>query len=118
MMETVRTAEWLSEVTKQRSGHPGFLRPGVEARQIFAVTSNGSEERDLWFSTSDTSDKLLSFYRGELKNRGMKVGANTATESGEKISATGDSGKHSVDVAVTPVPGGQTIVIVTYTSRP
>jgi hypothetical protein len=89
--------------------------PGAKGQGNFAITGKGSDGNGGTFSfnTTDSPDRVFSFYQREIGNLGMKVQVNTTTPQGGVINAADEDDKRSLNVVVSG-SSGETTVNVTY----
>jgi hypothetical protein len=90
--------------------------PGSESTSTFAVKGSGGDLADggsFTFTTPDSSDQVLKFYRDKDQELGLKANMTTATPGGGMIMATEEGGKRSLTVIVDG-HSGSTSVSVTY----
>jgi hypothetical protein len=93
--------------------------PGVTPTANFSASSNLEQTGSFSFVTSDSTDKVMSFYSDALKNSGFKL-SNTTTNSNGKVagflSGTSDADKRSVMVTFSAENDG-THVGVAFSSK-
>lgn len=89
--------------------------PRAKLQGTFSVTGNSSEGAggNFSFSSSDSADKILSFYQDNIRDLGMKIQVNTTTPEGGVITATDDDRKRSLNIIVHR-GSDETTVNVTY----
>jgi hypothetical protein len=93
--------------------------PGSEGTSTFAVKGSGSdvgEGGSFAFTTPDSSDKVLNFYKDKAQSLGLKVKLTTTTGDGAMFVATEDGDKRSLTVIVA-THSDSTGVSVTYGSK-
>lgn len=93
--------------------------PGSESTSTFAMRGSGAdlaEGGSFAFTTSDSSDKVLNFYKDKAQDLGLKVKLTTTTGDGAMFVATEDGDKRSLTVIVGG-NDGKTTVSVTYGSK-
>jgi hypothetical protein len=88
------------------------LYPGASSRNDGSMnmkTPNGSMVTSV-FTSSDSSDKIVAFYKEKLGDQASIVQTGNGT-----VLSTGEKDKDSVMVTVTPQDGGSNIVIIHVT---
>jgi hypothetical protein len=83
------------------------------------VAGNASEGAggNFSFSTSDSPERLLSYYEDKIRELGMKVQVKTVTPEGGTITATDEDRARSLYIIVRG-GSGETMVKVTYAAQP
>jgi hypothetical protein len=93
--------------------------PGSEGASTFAVKGSGADGADggsFTFTTPDSSDKVMQFYRDKVQDLGLKVKLSSATGDTSMIVATEDGDARSLTVII-GTRSGPTSVSVTYGSK-
>jgi hypothetical protein len=93
--------------------------PGSEGTSTFAVKGSGAdlaEGGSFAFTTPDSTDKVMDFYKEKAQDLGLKVKLTTTTGDGSMFVATEEGDKRSLTVIVGR-QGGSTSVSVTYGSK-
>jgi hypothetical protein len=93
--------------------------PGSEGTSTFAVKGSGADGSDggsFTFTTPDSSDKVLQFYRDKIQDLGLKVKMSSVTGDTSMIVATEDGDKRSLTVIIGSHPGS-TSASITYGSK-
>ena len=95
------------------------LYPGAKAQGAFAVAGNGSEGAggNFSFTTSDSPERLLSYYQDKVQELGMRVQVKKITPEGGTITATDEDRGRSLYIIVRG-GSGETMVKVTYGAQP
>lgn len=76
--------------------------PGSNPTANFSASSNLEQTGNFSFVTSDSSDKVVSFYADALKNAGLTVSQTTTSSNGKVsggVTGTSDADKRSIIVA-------------------
>jgi hypothetical protein len=93
--------------------------PGVTPTANFSASNAQEQTGSFTFVTSDSTDKVMSFYGDALKNAGLKVSNMTTNANGKVggfVSGTSDTDKRSVMVTFSAENDG-THVGVTFSSK-
>jgi hypothetical protein len=93
--------------------------PGSEGTSTFALkgsAADGSDGGSFTFTTPDSSDKVLQFYRGKIQDLGLKVKMSSTTGDTSMIVATEDGDRRSLTVIIGSHPGS-TSASITYGSK-
>jgi hypothetical protein len=93
--------------------------PGSSPQSGMSMNSGDEQGGTFGFNTSDSSEKVMSFYGDQLKAAGLKVSSTSNNTDGKiagLISASDKDSKRTVVVAVTPDDKG-TGVSVTYSVK-
>jgi hypothetical protein len=93
--------------------------PGVTPTANFSASSNLEQTGSFSFVTSDSTDKVLSFYSDALKNAGLRVTQTTTNANGKVggfLSGSSDADKRSVMVTFSAENDG-THVGVAFSSK-
>jgi hypothetical protein len=91
--------------------------PGSEGRAKFAMHSSGGsgEEGGVFqFTTTDSADRVKSFYQGKCKDLGLTVNMDTTTSEGGVMIAAEDGGERRSLTVTVGGHSGQTSVNVMY----
>jgi hypothetical protein len=101
------------------------LYPGAQYTGSFAASSNQKSDGGavaggmVSFTTSDTSEKVLAFYKDAFSKAGMKEQAAGDMGGMSVLSfSKGDNEQEGAQVMVTPDPAGGTQVQVMYSAAP
>jgi hypothetical protein len=93
--------------------------PGSEGTSTFALKGSGADGSDggsFTFTTPDSSDKVMQFYRDKVQDLGLKVKMSSTSGDTSMIVATEDGDKRSLTVIIGSHPGS-TSASVTYGSK-
>lgn len=93
--------------------------PGSEGTSTFAVKGSGDDGADggsFTFTTPDSGEKVLQFYRDKAQDLGLKVKMSTTTGDSGMAIATEDGDRRSL-TAIVSGHSGETSVSVTYGSK-
>jgi len=93
--------------------------PGSEGTSAFALKGSGADGSDggsFTFTTPDSSDKVLQFYRDKIQDLGLKVKMSSTTGDTSMIVATEDGDRRSLTVIIGSHPGS-TSASITYGSK-
>jgi hypothetical protein len=93
--------------------------PGSEGTSTFALKGSGADGSDggsFTFTTPDSSDKVMQFYRDKIQDLGLKVKMSSTSGDTSMIVATEDGDKRSLTVIIGSHPGS-TSASVTYGSK-
>jgi hypothetical protein len=93
--------------------------PGSEGTSTFALKGSGADGTDggsFTFTTPDSSDKVLQFYRDKIQDLGLKVKMSSTTGDTSMIVATEDGDRRSLTVIIGSHPGS-TSASITYGSK-
>jgi hypothetical protein len=95
--------------------------PGSSPKNSMSTNGTDGQNGNYTFTTSDASDKVLSYYSDALKSAGLPKTSTTTTnqdgKTGGYLSASDDSGKKTAVVVIGTDEKG-TEVSVTYASKP
>ncbi len=95
------------------------LYPGASPQSTFSASNDGEQSGSYTFTTSDATDKLISFYSGALKSGGFTVSNMTTNSEGKVgglVSGEDKPGKRTVAVTFETENDG-THVNVTYSAK-
>jgi hypothetical protein len=89
--------------------------PGVTPTANFSASNNLEQTGSFSFVTSDSTDKVVSFYSDALKNTGLKLSQTTTNTNGKAagfLSGTSDADKRSVMVTFSAENDGTHVGVV------
>lgn len=89
--------------------------PGVTPTANFSASSNLEQTGSFSFVTSDSTDKVLSFYSDALKNAGLKVSQTTTNSNGKVagiVNGASDADKRSAMVTFSAENDGTHVAVV------
>jgi hypothetical protein len=93
--------------------------PGSEGTSTFALKGSGADGADggsFTFTTPDSSDKVLQFYRDKIQDLGLKVKMSSNSGDTSMIVATEEGDRRSLTVIIGS-HAGSTSASVTYGSK-
>jgi hypothetical protein len=93
--------------------------PGSEGTSTFALKGSGADGADggsFTFTTPDSGEKVLQFYRDKVQDLGLKVKMSSTTGDTSMIVATEDGDRRSLTVIINSHPGS-TSASITYGSK-
>ena len=95
--------------------------PGGTIQGTFDTNTPDGRSASFSLTTSDTGDKVLSFYESRLKEAGLKVDSTTMTSTAEGkggiLTASSESPSRNVSVLVGASEGGQTTAAITFAEK-
>ncbi|HWX53698.1 MAG TPA: hypothetical protein VN176_03815 [Verrucomicrobiae bacterium] len=93
--------------------------PGVKVQNTLSVTENGKQSGQYVFTTSDSADKVISYYSDAMKSAGLTVSTTTGNTDGKisgVVSGTDKDQNRTVAVVLGAESDG-THVGVTYSEK-
>lgn len=90
---------------------PGY--PGAKVLSRIDTPTGGAAVTILKFTTPDSADKVMAFYRAAAKKAGVPVSADMDMEGGKMFAAEEESGARGLQLT-TASQDGQTLVQLTY----
>ena len=93
--------------------------PGANAEGTFNASSNEGSMGNFTFKTSDSADKVISFYQDQLKSAGFKITTNVTDSDGKKAGmiAGEDADKKRSVAAIIGSDDSQTVVNLTVNEK-
>jgi hypothetical protein len=94
--------------------------PGSEGTSTFALKGSGADGSDggsFTFTTPDSAEKVMQFYRDKVQDLGLKVKMSSTTGDTSMIVATEDGDRRSLTVIIGSHPGSSTSASITYGSK-
>lgn len=94
--------------------------PGATLQNTFSATTNGEQSGSYTFTTSDSADKLISFYGDSLKSGGFAVSNLTTSSNGKvggMVSGEDKANKRTVVISISTESDG-THANVTFAVKP
>jgi hypothetical protein len=91
--------------------------PGSKPAGTFSAAGGDSEAGMASFKTGDPADKVLGFYRDELKSAGFKITETTTSTAGGGMIAGEDEANRRTVTAVVSQDGGSTQVVLNYGTK-
>ncbi len=94
--------------------------PGATPQNTFSATNNGEQSGSYAFTTSDSADKVISFYGDSLKSGGFEVSNLTSNSNGKvggMVSGEDKTNKRTVVVSISTESDG-THANVTFAVKP